>query len=148
MSEALMKALSDFIIAVVDNRNVAHNAGGAVVNPVNVGSVLGVAPTPALTTAAPAPAADPFGLSTGTTAGTVAPAIEVTPAMVQEVVMKLIHNEAAKAKLSAAMQNLGITELPATPPEKLGAVYAAFKAVEAEFAGAASAPAAGGMTII
>lgn len=145
MSEALITAL----VALIDSRIAAHSAAATQVTAAPaVNTALGVAPTPALTAAAPAPAADPFGLSTGTTAGTVAPAIEVTPAMVQEVVMKLIHNEAAKAKLSAAMQNLGITELPATPPEKLGAVYAAFKAVEAEFAGAAAAPAAGGMTII
>ncbi len=143
MSEALITAL----VALIDSRIAAHGAAATQVTPAPaINTALGVAPTPALTAAAPA--ADPFGLSTGTTAGTVAPAIEVTPAMVQEVVMKLIHNEAAKAKLSAAMQNLGITELPATPPEKLGAVYAAFKAVEAEFAGAAAAPAAGGMTII
>lgn len=143
MSEALITAL----VALIDSRIAAHGAAATQVTAAPaINTALGVAPTPALTAAAPA--ADPFGLSTGTTAGTVAPAIEVTPAMVQEVVMKLIHNEAAKAKLSAAMQNLGITELPATPPEKLGAVYAAFKAVEAEFAGAAAAPAAGGMTII
>lgn len=125
----LLQALAEF----VDNRITVYNAVNAQTNT--------PAPVAAAAAAAPAPA-DPFGLG----AATPAPAPTVTPAMVQEVVMKLIHNEAAKAKLSASMNALGITELPATPPEKLPALYQAFKAIEAEFAGAPAA--ASGVTII
>ncbi len=136
----MSQALVDAIVAIVDARIAAHNSGATVAAG---NSVVTAQPTPAAAT----PAADPFGL--GTTAGTVAPAIEVTPKMVQELVIPLISNDVAKARFGEAMRSMGITELPAARPDQLPELYAKFKAIADEVNGAAATPATtGGVTLI
>lgn len=88
--------------------------------------------------------ADPFGLS-GAPAQAVT--IEVTPKMIQELIMPMISDENKKLRLQAAMQELGITELPAARPEQLPALYAKFKAIADETAGAPAAS-SGGINLI
>lgn len=135
-------ALISTLVALIDSRIAAHSTTGH--NPNTVGA------NNTLATPTPAPAADPFGglSSTGTIAGTAAPVVEVTPIMIQQLIVPLLSNEAAKARLSAAMQELGIPELPAARPDQLPALYAKFKAIADEVNGAAPAAASGGMTII
>lgn len=99
------------------------------------------APTPT-----PTPAADPFGGLVAQPTPTPTP-VEVTPKMVQELIMPLIADEAKKAKLAAAMQSMGITELPAAKPEQLPELYAKFKAIADEGAGTPT-PASGGTATI
>lgn len=145
----MSNALINSIVALIDSRIAVHLA--------NVGAGQAQAqvapsatPTPA-PTATPAAINDPFGL--GTTAGTAAPAIEVTPKMLTELIMPLLSNEAAKQRLQQAMHSMGISELPAARPDQLPELYGKFKAIADEMTGAAAAPAApaapaGGVTII
>lgn len=134
MSQAIQNAaiaLAHAIMAEIQMRSGA-----------NVG-VVDNTPTP---TPTPTPAVDPFGGLGGTPAPAAAP--EVTPKMIQELIIPLLSNEAAKQRLSAAMQSMGISELPAARPDQLPELYAKFKAIAAEVNGAQPAAAAGGVSII
>jgi hypothetical protein len=92
-------------------------------------------------------AADPFASLSGMTPNP-AP-VEVTPTMIQEIVLPLISNPTAKARLQAVMQELGIAELPAARPDQLPTLYARFKAIAAEVNGAGAAAAtSGGVNLI
>ena len=144
MSDPLIIAL----VALIDSRISVHLANAGAGQAQAQAQVAPAAtPTPA-PTATPAAINDPFGL--GTTAGTAAPAIEVTPKMLTELIMPLLSNEAAKQRLQQAMHSMGISELPAARPDQLPELYGKFKAIADEMTGAAAAPAtpAGGVTII
>lgn len=77
---------------------------------------------------APAPApVDPFGGLGGTAAP--APAPEVTAAMVQNLIMPHVSNDAIKSQLSAEMAAMGIQELGQTRADQLPELYARFQRV-------------------
>lgn len=128
MSEALITALVALIDSRIDNRANAL-AAQQPVQPVQ-----------------PVAQPDPFAGLGG--APVTAPPVEVTPMMIQELIVPMLPDEGKKAQLAAAMQRLGIAELPAARPDQLPALYAAFKAIADESAGAPATASSGGVTLI
>lgn len=59
----------------------------------------------------------------------------VTPDMMQALVVKLVSNEAAKAAAVGAMQSMGIANLPDTRPDQMPELYAKFQQIEAQYFG-------------
>ena len=131
MSEALITALVALIDSRIDNRLNGHAAAAAQqpVQPVQ-----------------PVAQPDPFAGLGGAPVAAAQP--EVTPMMIQELIVPMLPDENKKARLAAAMQQLGISELPAARPDQLPALYAAFKAIADETAGASTPAASGGVTLI
>lgn len=123
MSQALVDALT----ALIDSRIAAH-----------AGATPSVTPTPA-----PTPTVDPLA---GLTAASVQQ-VQVTPQMIQELVMQMVEDANKKAKIIAAMQAMGISELPAARPDQLPELYQRLTAIKAE-AGGTPAPTASAPSII
>lgn len=116
------------LIALIDSRiaNASNNAAAQA----NVGTPL-VAGTQLGAVGTPQTAADPFGGLGGT------PAVQqtVTSDMIQQLIMPLIQNDAAKARLAAEMQAMGIVNLGDAQPHQLPELYQRFQRVAAEVNG-------------
>lgn len=75
---------------------------------------------------------------------------QVTPSMIQELIMPLVQNEQIKNELVKHMAAMGINELPQATAAQLPELYQRFKQVEeqARAAGLLNAPAGGAPSII
>ena len=91
-------------------------------------STAGGAPVTTVTPVATTPAIDPF-------ASPAANAQQVTPEMLQQLVMPMVQNEAVKARLKAVMDSMGIASLADVTAQQLAPLYAAFCRVRDEAAG-------------